>query len=117
MLNFAASNAVEIIPIPADCRFLDELSGEGIDGINASLREFRFRAAADFRDEHGVAIVDRADNRREAVFLAVAALAIQVHAPMTHELGARGAELVDLEFLGVSEVLVDEARTLGRHRD
>ena len=68
------------------------------------------RAAADLGDEHGLAIVDGADDRLEAVLVAITALAVQIDAAMSDEFRALGAEFVNLELLGVAEVFVDRAR-------
>ena len=115
--DLAALDLVEIVLEVGDRRLLDELEGVLIDRIDAGLEQIVLRAAADLGDEHRRAVVDRADDRLEAVFLAIAALAIEIDAAMTDELRAAGAELVDLELLGVTEVLVDAAAALGRDGD
>src|SRR5579883_3556915 len=116
MLNLAAVDLIEIRLEPGDCRFLDELVSVLIDRLDAGPHKVALRAATDLGHENGVAVVDGADDGRKAVLLAIAALAVEIDATVTDELGARGRELVDLELLGMAEMLVDEARTLGRHR-
>jgi len=117
VLDLAALHLAQIVLEPGDRRLLDELVRVLLDRLDASLGQLAARTAADLGDKYRMAVVDGADNGRQRILLAVAALAVEIDAPVADELGAGGAELVDLEFLGVAEVLVDPAGALGRDRD
>src|ERR1035438_4679527 len=93
MSNLSALDLVEIILEPGDRRFLDEFARVLIDRIDAGRFQLRFRAAADLGDEHRLAVVDGPDDRGEAVFLAIAALTEEIHAPMADEFRAGGTQL------------------------
>ena len=88
MRDFAGAYLREVIAEIGDRRLLDELEGVLVDRLDAGLLQGVARAAADLGDEHGVAVVDGADDGREAVLLAVAALAVEVDAAVADELGA-----------------------------
>src|SRR5208282_98747 len=115
--DFATVDLVQIRLEPDDRRLLDELVRELVDRLDPRLEQIALRASADLRHEHRVAVVDGADDGLEAFFLAVAALAVEVDPAMTDELRAGGRKFIDLKLLGVSEMLVDQSRASGRHRD
>src|SRR6516165_340494 len=117
MLDFTRGDFLEIGLEPGECRFLNEFMCVFIDRGDAGSSEIRLRAAADFGDEHGVAIIDGANDGGERVLLAIAALAIHIHAAMADEFCTRSGEFVDLELLGMTEMLVDKAGALGGDGD
>jgi hypothetical protein len=70
---------------------LDELVRVLVHGLDAGLQEIVLRTAANFGHEHRRAVVDSADYGFQAVFVAEAALAIEVHAAMADEFRSGGA--------------------------
>ena len=114
--DLAAVDFVQIVLEPGDRRFLDELVRELIDRLDTRLDQVGLRAAADLGDEHRMAVVDGADDRLQAFFLAEAALAVEIDTAMADEFRARRGEFVDLELLGVTEMLVDQPDPWSRPR-
>ena len=79
--------------------------------------EHVLRAVADLRAQHVGHAFERGDDGVERRVLAEAAHAIGVDLAVADEGDALRRGLVDLEFLGVAEMLVDAAAALGRDRD
>src|SRR5207247_2517750 len=84
----AAGDAAAVVGEPGQCGLLDELVRVLVDRLDARGLQLVARAGTDLRDQHGMAVVDRVDDRRQGLVLAVAALAVQVDAAVADEGGA-----------------------------
>src|SRR6266536_1233853 len=115
MLNFTGFHLLHVLLEVDDGGLLDERQSILVHRFNAGLLQRVLGAAADLGDEDRMTVVDGANDGVQAVFFSEAALAVEVHAAMTHKLGTGRAQLVHLKFLGVAEVFVDAPAAPGGH--